>query len=221
MIKKLTKSLMFSAVLAGFSATASAELVTKDWINLGDELITYDTLSELHYLDLSFTLDTSFTEIKSRLETDLSGWRLPTETEVSMLFDSAFIEPLTFSAEGLSTVEIDTKSYNESNVFVEKLGSHESGYAYGLYKDDSDILRMAGVYAPSGNKNTIIGIDYVRNYDYAIDVPHPHFATFLVSGRYELPAPSSPSSVPAPAGFLLSCIGLLGFCVTRKIKKVS
>jgi hypothetical protein len=214
-MKKISQ-LFACSVIALASMGANAELVTVDWTGTGDSLVTYDSASELNWLDLSFTLNTSYDEIQNRLTTDLEGWRLPTEAEMQTLFTSAFTAPIVFNADGSKYVTDESAQGINSNDFVSFFGSHDQGYAYGLYKDDDDILRMMGVYAPSGD-NSIFGMDYDKDYNYTQAVAHPHFATYLVAGQHDLPdAPAEFSSVPLPASAALLGLGLLGFSARRK-----
>ena len=215
---KLSKLVVILAASSLFSFGASAELVPKDWATTGDQLISYDTKTNLNWLDLSFTLYTSYNEVLALLDTDLSGWRLASETEVATLFNSSFTTPLSFYADGSTQVLAGTDSFDESVNFTSFFGSYQlnnNGYAYGLYKDDADVLRMTGVYATE-SKNSIFGMDYTKDYEYAIDVKHEHFATYLVSNDMTLPDAPVELTVPLPASVGLLGLALAGFGLRKR-----
>lgn len=222
MKKSLT---LIASLLALSSMTANAELIAKDWASNGDDLLSYDTASGLNWLDLSLTIDSSFTEIETRLDTDLIGWRLPSKVEVASLFTSAFSENIAFNADGSKWVystgnASNVNSYNDAENFASLFGNYGlngTKYAYGLYKDDTDTIRMTGAYLDSTDGARIYGMDYTNTYEHLENAGHLQFGVLLVANNMNLPeAPTELTQVPVPASAGLLALAMFGFSARRK-----
>ena len=217
-----------TTLLSLTSISANAELIAKDWASQGDELLSYDTVSGLNWLDLSMTIDSSYNEISARLNTDLDGWRLPNSIEVASLFASAYSEDITFNADGSIWVyssgdASNTQSYNDASNFSSLFGNYglnDTTYAYGLYKDDEGILRMTGTYLNSEDGARIYGMDYNNTYAHLENSGHLQFGVLLVANDMNLPdAPPELSNVPLPGSFALLTLAMLGFSTRRQYKE--
>ena len=72
--------LLFSLALV---PSAGAELISMGWKTAGDGLITYDSVSELYWLDITETVDYSYNDILGELAGGLfDGFRYATGLEV-------------------------------------------------------------------------------------------------------------------------------------------
>ena len=86
----------FTSIVFPTLSFGDVTLVSADWKNQGDGLITYDTSSGLDWLDLTETTNMSFNFVTTQLDEGgiFDGWRYANEAEVLGLFDSAgFIMP--------------------------------------------------------------------------------------------------------------------------------
>ncbi len=72
------------------STSANAAIISVDWQNAGDNMITQDTASGLEWLDLTVTSFRSYNDISSKLGDgqEFDGWRYATTTEISGFFDA-------------------------------------------------------------------------------------------------------------------------------------
>ncbi|MCK7594452.1 hypothetical protein [Pseudomarimonas salicorniae] len=85
-----------AVLVAGLLATSSsacAELVSVDWLEVGDGLITRDTRTGLDWLDLTPSLGLTFVELAPRLAPggSLEEFRLASAEELRSLYKSALI----------------------------------------------------------------------------------------------------------------------------------
>ena len=219
--------LAIASLLALSSMTANAELIAKDWASNGDELLSYDTVSGLNWLDLSLTINSSYSEIEARLNTDLSGWRLAKTIEVDSLFASAFSEDIAFNVDGSKWVystgdASNVSSYNDAENFASLFGNYglnNTKYAYGLYKDDTNTIRMTGAYLNSTDGARVYGMDYNNTYAHLETAGHLQFGVLLVANDMNLPeAPPELTDVPLPASVALLALAMVGFSARRKSK---
>lgn len=78
------------AVLAASSVASHAELVSKDWIQgSGDQMITYDTISKLEWLNVRATVNQTLDAVRRGPWVRQYGFRPATQTEVGTLFTHA------------------------------------------------------------------------------------------------------------------------------------
>ena len=75
------KNLILACSLV-FSATVNASLISTDWLNANDGLITTDTASGLDWLDLSETYGMRLADASALFGTTFAGFRFATHTEV-------------------------------------------------------------------------------------------------------------------------------------------
>jgi hypothetical protein len=93
------KKKLLVLALSFVSSGVFAELVSQDFLTVGDGLITYDTVSGLYWLDLSYTStgpnknpEHSYNAIKAKTQdvnSKLFGFRHATYTEVQTLYTNA------------------------------------------------------------------------------------------------------------------------------------
>jgi hypothetical protein len=224
-IKSVKKIILVSAFIVGVSGNANAELISTDLKDIGDGLATLDNQSGLEWLDLSYTDALSLNSVVARLDTDLTGWRLPTYSEVSMLLSNNF-------PQAAYTTE-STVSTEESNEFRSKFGLTHSTYMSLGWHERDGVLRRAGV-----SYNTLYGADFVDNYDSYRSSGSVAYGTFLVSNggttissinnsdinvigfSGDINAESGgPISVPVPTTLGLFGLTLAGLSFNRKKRK--
>ncbi len=77
--------------IPAYSATCEDTFITKDWNNIGDNLITLDTISGLEWLDLTATASRSYDDVVANLGVggDFEGWRLAITSQVYTVLKNA------------------------------------------------------------------------------------------------------------------------------------
>jgi hypothetical protein len=83
--------LVFAATLSLFCTSLSAStLSVRDWKNVGDGALTYDSSTNLEWLDLTQTVGQSVPYVDSQLGPGgaYEGFRYATDAEVNQLFDN-------------------------------------------------------------------------------------------------------------------------------------
>lgn len=86
---KIAAGLTAGLTLCG---VADAALIERDWINVGDKLITYDSETGLEWLDVPVTQGLSFDSVRTKIahETIYESFRYATAAEVRVLQDYIF-----------------------------------------------------------------------------------------------------------------------------------
>lgn len=104
----LVRSILITSTLPMLSF-GSVSLVSTDWKNQGDELITYDTDSGLEWLDLSVTTNMSHNFVLTQFGVGglYEGWNYADEEQVLSLFYGAGGEPQFGAIEFASTEQLD------------------------------------------------------------------------------------------------------------------
>jgi hypothetical protein len=92
LVRKFIAATFLLAVFS-VSSIANAALVSVDWKNAGDNLITRDTASGLDWLDLTETNNITRITILTLIDSgSLDGWRYATSSEVVTLWDNFGID---------------------------------------------------------------------------------------------------------------------------------
>tara|TARA_B100000700_G_scaffold257122_1_gene290698 strand:+ start:1982 stop:2614 length:633 start_codon:yes stop_codon:yes gene_type:complete len=173
MIKHLLAPALIAVSL--FSATASAELVERDWNNEGDGLITLDTVSGKKWLDLTVTDEMSINNVSELLSTTYAGWDLATQSDIDELMEGYFdrsINPKTTGPAGQTNTALRTGWQDLFGV------TGDSGKSYGLFIDDDNKVAMAG----ARNQSNYLYLGYRRSTDFDFSVSTD--GVFLVSSGY-------------------------------------
>jgi hypothetical protein len=212
-----------------------AELVSIDWLDAGDGLITYDTNAGLYWLDVSYSplvsdeggsTEHTYDSIKICTEDPsdiLFGFRHATIYEVEELFINAglLITNDGFYHTGSEATPIATSNlieligvtYESSNTDGSIRRQYFRGYTSTLCGDFSD----PGCPANTDNELVIsaVGIDYLNRtyaelaYDHA---PSDHY--FFNTGHF-LISKNNPAIVPIPAPLWLFLSGLAVLVLNR------
>lgn len=189
-------------VFALLSFASNAEFIEQDFLTQGDNQKLTDTTSNLTWLDLNVTNSQSYNDTLTRLNGDLSGFRLATELEITGLFDSLFPSFAGVSQEFFNTS--NTQKVSEVSEFYNLLGG-ASDFLYGLYKDDLGVKKLLGVDIGlawyQGIGNTI-------NYAYWDDnIPVGH-GVYLIEKEQ--------TSVPTPTAIVLFMLAMAGFGLRKR-----
>lgn len=223
----ILKRIVFFAAISLASTGVSAEVVKGDWKSAGDNLSVVDTETGIEWLSLTQTDGLSIASVQSQLLSTFSGWRLPTEAEVSTM-----IKNVTGFESDAATV-YGTQYASNTSKFINALGTtYQSNYLYsfGLALSDEQSTITTSVYYS--------GVSHSSQYnDYAIrkrqgvsdniNYSHSSYGVYLVSdGGVTLSSindpginamnANSPANVPIPATALL--FGLGGLLFMRKNK---
>lgn len=194
MKNRVKLSLLAASLAAG---TAQAELIQADGYASGDQRAVYDTVTGLTWLDLTETSGQAYGAINARLGSDLSGWRLPTTSEIGALFAAAFAgvpSSSEFDAGGNAPWLAQIDAWNA-------LFGTVNGKSSGWYQD-AGTLKIIETY-----QNVIYGPDYQYNYEGYRHSGHHEVGIFLVKDV---------ANVPIPLGLGALGLGLLGLAGRRR-----
>jgi len=213
-----------------FSAGANAELISTDFENEGDNLVTLDTDTGLEWLDLSLTRNQTMRNVDSILAGPVNQgvWRLPTEEEVNNLIRSIVFPDTTAEnyAGSISTDDL-SRIAGVMNMLGISGTSGNTVFSMGLFNSASGVA-AAGFYTigsnPEGSGNYVAYKEWLAGAltDTTRDTS---LGVFLVSdggasfgslndaniSQYQAP---TISDVPAPA--MLSGLGFLLLGLRRK-----
>jgi len=80
----------YFVILALITTNANAGIIeSRDWQKINDGLITYVEEMKLEWLDLTLTVNTSFSDVIS--DSTYSGWRVASSNEVLQLWDEFYV----------------------------------------------------------------------------------------------------------------------------------
>jgi hypothetical protein len=199
--------MLFTAVLfLSTLGSAQAELVDRDYLTSGDALLTYDTVNQLEWLELSLTNNMTLAQADA-LYTDFN---LPTSVQVDDLFNQVFVGFITTG--GGSNYSLSS-GYEYASRTAEitqwhSLFAPSGGYniAYGYYTDENQVMRLMGARSNEVS-SLIVGPD--NGIVYLTEVTNSYIGTYLVRNA---------SAVPVSAHFLglLALLGMFGVSVKRR-----
>jgi len=173
--------LLFSLALSGQFANAS--LVELDWQTSGDAGITYDTATNLEWLDVSITANTSVNQMLPALDPggQYDDWRYASEADINSLYE----------AYGL----VGADYWNCYTCALDLQAQVYGGIKDGVYTRDDSFVYWVRQLRPFEDGNLIDNFPQ-QNLDYA----HSDMGHFLVRT----------GAVPVPAAIWLFASGLLG-----------
>lgn len=201
-------SLMF------LSMTADAAFQKTDWSNVGDELVTIDTSTGVEWLNLAATDNKSIEQVRAELLTTYSGWRLPTNDEVSALMYGIYRDVMSLEFSFYDARSNTALFWEGANSFAKLMsdGTTSVSYHLGLYFDEDGVIRDAGAYLNEGGAYTAThGLENTSIYSESTAIALSGVGgVFLVRGSDPVaPDPKpEPSPVPSPLG--LGLLGLMG-----------
>ncbi len=211
MKKKFWASLAMGVFFIGFGmvGTARATLIVQDLSTMGDGHLTYDSDTELSWLDLTETVGQSYNKVISGYGGFISslGFRYATEDEVGILFSDAgvtqgtiwgwwnFNNPYYKASFNLVSLLGVTYPYDGLTTGADGMTANKT-IAFVSYNNHAD----SGAYQAWETMNNSESRSYV--------------GSFLVKNSTPAPAP-----VPEPATMLLLGTGLVGLVGTKIRKK--
>lgn len=179
------KKVAFVFLFLGISLKSNASLVNFDAFNDGDGLAAYDATSNLLWLDLSVTAGLSY----QNAELSYDGWRHATYLEVDALTSTLFSS---YAPNQVLDYQRDCPAgnscYTEAQDWLSTLGyvadpaNQWVQYAFGLYSDENDVLRMSGARVNFVTEfANLYGDNFLVDYSYYENRPAPYnYGTFLV-----------------------------------------
>jgi len=199
----------FSAIL--FSSSSSAGLVTNDWLSAGDGLLTYDSVSGLKWLDLSYTFGQSLNGVlgQTALGNPLNGFRVATSAEVLSLYTDAGIN---FGYSGY-----DVAQASAANLLQSLMG----GVGIGGSREGGTWIESAGFAMNSGNVNTFI-IEHTTGGNVYAPYSHTWSAGMIGEGHVQngtYLVMANVVSVPEPSSVSLLISGYIAVLIARKPKR--
>jgi len=200
------------AGLVFFSSNASAAVVSADWNNLGDNLITQDTVSGLNWLDLTETNGLSYDYVSGQLGTggQYEGFRYATDSEVVALWANWGVNLATGASGSISGPDSNVQGAASTlgNIFPEASNQYLAG-ALGITIDSP----------ATGNRSQLgafITFNPTNTY-YYLDGSYAQLDSnaLVYSGSYLVET----AVVPIPAAVWLFGSGLIGLIGIARRKK--
>ena len=128
------------------SVVSSASLVANDWHSSGDGLLTYDSVTGLKWLDLSYTFGQTLNGVLGQTASGnpLNGFRMATSAEVLNLYTDAGIH---FGDSGYDAAQASAADLLQSFMGGRGIGGSWEGGTW---------IESAGFAMNSGNVNTFV-----------------------------------------------------------------
>jgi len=212
---KFFKSVLITlslVVMTSANAGLISNLSERDWLSVGDGLITYDRSTGLEWLDLSLTNGNSILDTEA--DSLYRDFRWATSAEIEMVFDYVL------DGTGYRT-SADLNVVNSANTFQSLFGiNHNSHYTLGISR---------GSFLPASTKNYGLGYVYVNNNNVIINDPLNHCCWLESSSNPTVgswlvrSAPANreqANKVPEPSTIAVLALGMIGLA-SRKLKKQS
>lgn len=219
-------------LLLASSAPSKATLINSDYLSLNDGLAVFDTDTGLTWLDISVTQGLGYNQAI------IPGYRYATNSEIESLF-SRYWGVLPYNAvTGISDVsgaDVHEPGFDWFALWGGDEQTTDNAYyteelvrSYGFYKDEANVLRMAGMRAwnytdksafdlidagDSHDRLIVHGDSYYWNAAAFLNTGGSDYGTYLV----KIPASTGPGgdSVPEPPVLAFLLIGLLGLGLHR------
>lgn len=194
------------------SSNVNAALLVNDWNAVGDDAITFDSESNLWWLDLTETAGMSYRQVSSELGVGsrFEGWRYASVAEARNLYLQFGIPALAGNSLPIDTVTaaIDTMNSYLGNIMATNGDgtTHSGNWAitgteYDVSYPDWHIMFLAYTHG-SGTASTIdLGI---AEWAADLDMSWPYAGSLLVSSE-----DLSLAAVPVPATLFLLAPALL------------
>lgn len=173
------KKKLLVLALSFMSSGVFAELVSQDFLTVGDGLITYDTVSGLYWLDLSYTStgpnknpEHSYNAIKAKtldVNSELFGFRHATYTEVQTLYTNA---GMGLTGKYTPTIKAEADQYlTKTGVTVSYSETSKAQFGY-LATTCQDTSASFGKCNSSNMEYNLIAAVFTRRTGAASVIPH-------------------------------------------------
>jgi len=215
------KSILLAATALILSTSVNSAIVSTDWQNAGDNLITLDTVSGLEWLDLTETSSMSYDDVTAQLGVGgaYEGFRYATDTEVISLWSNFGVD---LSQDAPSSpyhigVTVDPGIVDAATILKNYVDQGAETYrAVGI----TGTMSLPNYYAVLGAEFT--GFNTQHSYYYEEGHEDVFFDVFRdqrvnTVGSYLVVG--TPTTVPVPAAVWLfgsGLIGLVGFARRKK-----
>lgn len=140
------------SICLGITFQANAALIEADYQS-GDNNAVFDTVTGLTWLDLTLTVGLSYEDAEA-FDND---YRYATNLEVEQLFSP--FDGANFLSIGIAPT-VSEPYASLAHEFAQLFGTNLGLYSYGLYEDENNELKDAGVYLNSPTPN-VYGTDLV------------------------------------------------------------
>ena len=209
---------------------ANAAFISRDWSNLNDSAITFDTITGIEWLDLSETVGLTFTDVLAQTGVggEYYGWRYANLSEVETLFTNFGFELASQHLTPVTQEELD--SINQISSFMgDTLGNWYDtwqslpGYGSGVWGITGEFSetrpdRLYSFYAQTADydETFILQSDnYTIHYEASAQDYLGSFLVAGIQGPVSFPEPPT-TTVPLPASVWLFASGLVGLLGFRK-----
>lgn len=184
---------------AGLTGLAHGSPVQADYLASADQLAVRDAAQGLDWLDLSVSAGWTIGNWASQVQQN-AGWRLATNGEVEGLLSSIFTSLPVLTVNSHNYGDAASPQRDDIQDFTTLFGrSWTDTRSYGLYQDEDNIWRMAGVDDFSGHR-TVWGAEFGNNYNALAASGNAIFGMFIV--RANVPEPGSLALVGLSLGAL-------------------
>jgi hypothetical protein len=220
-MRKMITRLAACFALTAAASTQALPIVQADAFAVGDNKAALETSTGLVWMDFGVTVDESYSEVVSKLDTKYKGWRLPTGSEVTHLWNSLFsampgwyVYPtISFLDQPNLDQEFEDifnilgygkdSTHIVTNMNTGDVDTWKSKSAYGVFKYESGEfgwVRMSEPYDNIHNDDSVLLHLNVDASDW--------YGTLLVK-----------SEAPEPSTLMLLTLGLLGLGFVRRTAK--
>lgn len=203
-----------AAVFLFFSISVNASILSMDWHDAGDNLITHDTVSGLNWLDITVTNGLSYNDVNAQLENgDFAGFRYATGSEVIALWANFGVD-LSLATGVYNSFEFGglDPGISEAASFIGNLPFEDHlYYVKALYDQGDWDPWVAGASYTNGWNNS----SYTLVDDNKLDknISYANLGSYLVEGAITSPLPPIippiTTPVPVPASVWLFVSGLI------------
>jgi hypothetical protein len=213
------KKLMAIAVLLTAARTQALPIVQADAFAAGDNKAALEISTGLVWMDFGVNDNETYSQVKSKLNTDYLGWRLPTGVEVQHLWTSlfstmpgwheysglSFLDEYNLDAEFESIFAIlgsgkDATRIN-TNTQTEVTETWQARSGFGVFQSDSSKYGLVNMFEPYDS----IHNDESLYLEFYVDV-NDWYGTMLVKN----------TNVPEPSSLMMFGLGLLGLLFSRR-----
>lgn len=207
MLSKIEK-IFVAAILGIFASSASAALMSADFLSSGDGLLTVDSGTGLEWLDMTQTLNQSYNSVIAGYNgyTTTYGFRYATAAEVTTFFTNAGIPVI----DQTTALNYQAANVAPANALIALIGTGDPIFMDAIIADlatasNHRVAVIQGIPNLASATSTMV---CTQCGTWSADAIEPRIGSFLVR--------ASSSQVPAPATLALIGLGLAGIRYQRR-----